>query len=99
MKTNKLSGLSKIMVSLTALLLVLQIVMANRLTTAGLNLDRLVVEREKTEEDNQFLTIKIASYSSLTYMRMISAKAGFDKAAVLYLKPSLGVALKTNVAH
>ena len=99
---NKLRKLTKLVIIISLLLLFLQVVVANRLTTAGLTFSRLLEQKERLNEDNDLLAVKIASASSLAQITKISQSEGFKEPRFLYLEKQIPVALgnlTTNVAR
>jgi len=89
---NNLSKLAKIIISITVFLLLLQVVIANHLTTAGLTLDSLVREEQVLQEENEILERKIATFSSLTQVGKRAEEAGFVTSQPFYLIPEFPVA-------
>lgn len=89
--------LAKIIISLTIFLLLLQVVVANRLTTAGLTLTQLSEQEGRLRQDNELLERKIATFSSLTQIGKRAEEAGFVKPQPFYLIPEFPVAQELNV--
>lgn len=89
---NNLPKLTRIIVFIVVCLLLLQVMAANRLTTAGLKLTDLEKQKESLSEENDYLERKIATFSSLTRIAQKAAEDGFAKAQTLYLTPELPVA-------
>ncbi len=89
---NNLPRLTKIIVFLTLLLFLLQVVVANRLTTVGLTITELDSQAQKLNDENDFLERKIATFSSLTQISKRASELGFVKAKAYYLSPEFSVA-------
>ncbi|MBI5465526.1 hypothetical protein HY946_02860 [Candidatus Gottesmanbacteria bacterium] len=94
---TSLPKLAKIIISITLFLLLLQVVVANRLTTAGLTLDSLADQEQELRQENELLERKIATFSSLTQVAQKAAEAGFVKPQPFYLIPEFPVAQELNV--
>lgn len=93
---STLPKLARITIVITIFLLILQVVVANRLTTAGLTLNQLGAKEESLNEENELLEKKIASSSSLTAIAQKAEGLGFIKSQLLYLTPSFPVALENS---
>lgn len=89
-----LSKLTRIVLGLALILLILQVVVANRLTTAGLTLTNLEKQRQDLNRENELLERKIATFSSLTAVAQKAAEEGFVKAQTVYFVPQFPVAAK-----
>ncbi len=74
------------------LLLLLQVIVANRLTSAGLTLNEIEKERQTLLGENELLERRIATFSSLTQISQRASAAGFKKAQTYYLSPEFPVA-------
>ncbi len=96
---NKLAKLTKTILVLNIFLLFLQVLVANRLTTAGLTLSQTESETTILRDENEFLERKIASFSSLVSVSQKAAEAGYVKPKIYYLVSEVPVALENlNVA-
>ncbi|MCL4382540.1 MAG: hypothetical protein M1575_00085 [Patescibacteria group bacterium] len=96
---NKLAKLTKTILVLNVILLLLQVFVANRLTTAGLTLSQTENETMILRDENEFLERKIASFSSLVSVSQKAAEAGYTKPKLYYLVSEVPVALENlNVA-
>jgi len=89
---TSLPRLTKIIVSLTLILVIIQIVVANRLSSAGFILNSLKNEEKSLTKENELLERKIATSSSLTHIAKKAEDEGFVKAQTLYLSPKVSVA-------
>ncbi len=89
---KNLPGLTKIIVGLTIILLLLQVVVANRLTNVGLSLTELDSQQQQLNEENELLQRKIATFSSLTQIAQRASELGFAPAHAYYLAPEFSVA-------
>lgn len=99
---NKLRKLTKLVMFISLILLLLQVAVANRLTSAGSTFNQLLTLKENLDQENDLLETKIASASSLAQITQISQSEGFTKANFLYLENQISVALSnltTNVAR
>lgn len=75
------------------LLLIIQVVVSNRISTSGLEINRLQEEIEYANEENRILNEKIASASSLLVLKGKAITQGFAKNSIpLYLSSDLPVA-------
>lgn len=96
---NKLAKLTKTILVLNIILLFLQVLVANRLTTAGLTLSQMDNEVMTLRDENEFLERKIATFSSLVSVSQKAAEAGYTKPKLYYLVAEIPVALENlNVA-
>lgn len=78
-------------------LLFLQVVVSNRLATAGYEISQIDTEIETTTEQNELLKEQIASASALTTLKSEAEKLGFNKSVTpAFLKPALPVALGSH---
>lgn len=94
---TNLPKLAKIIAIIAIFLLLLQVVVANRLTTAGLTLDSLAGQEQGLRQENELLERKIATFSSITYIAQKAAEAGFAKPQPFYLIPEFPVAGQINI--
>lgn len=93
-----LPKLAKIIILIIFTLLLIQVIVANRLTSDGITLNRLESEGGAISEENQLLEREIATSSSLTKIAVKAEEAGFTKAQPLFLVPEVPVAAGfTNV--
>lgn len=84
------------------ILLLSQIIVANRLTAAGSTFNQLLAQKESLNQENDLLAVKIASASSLAQITKLSQDEGFKEPNFLYLGKQIPVALNnltTNVAR
>lgn len=96
---NKLAKLTKTILVLNIILLLLQVLVANRLTTAGLTLSQMDSKVMTLRDENEFLERKIATFSSLVQVSQKAAEAGYVKPKLYYLVSEVPVALENlNVA-
>lgn len=91
---NNLPKLAKIIIGLIIFLLLLQVVVANRLTTVGLTLGSLADQEQNLKEENELLERKIATFSSLTQVAQRAQEAGFVKPQPFYLIPEFPIVLE-----
>lgn len=99
---NKLQKLTKLVMFISLILLLLQMMVANRLTTAGSAFSSLLTQKESLDQENDLLATKIASASSLAQITQISRSEGFKEPRFIYLENQISVALgnlTTNVAR
>lgn len=99
---NHFRKLTKLIMLISLILLLLQVVVANRLTTAGSTFNQLLIQKESLEWENDLLVTKIASASSLAQITKLSQEEGFKEPHFLYLEKQMPVALgnlTTNVAR
>lgn len=99
---NKLRKLTKMVMLISLVLLLLQVVVANRLTTASSTFNQLLAQKESLDRKNDLLATKIASASSLAQITKLSQSEGFREPHFLYLENQIPVALgnlTTNVAR
>lgn len=87
-----LPKLAKIIILIIFALLLIQVIVANRLTSDGITINRLESERGTLSEENQLLEREIATSSSLTQIAVKAEEAGFIKAQPLFLAPEVPVA-------
>jgi len=91
---KNLSRITKIIIAITIILVIGQVLIANRLTSFGLTLNKLNQEKQGLDEENKHWQQQIASSSSLTRLAEKAAENGYIKAQTLYLTPKLPVALE-----
>lgn len=87
-----LPGITKIIIGLTVILLLLQVLVANRLTNVGLSLRDFDDQEQRLSEENEILERKIATFSSLTQIAKRATEMGFAPAKTYYLSPEFSVA-------
>lgn len=88
-----LPKLAKMVVYITVILIIIQVIVANRLTTVGLTLTNLEKQKNNLNEENNLLERKVATFSAMTNIAQKAAEAGFTKAVTYYLTPQFPVAL------
>jgi cell division protein FtsL len=88
-------SLAKILIIACFVLAVFELSVANRLTSAGLILKEISQKEEELEEENESLESKVASASSLTRLARRAQESGFVKPQIIYLTPSLPVAMES----
>ncbi len=91
---NNLPGVVKIVIGITVLLLVLEVAASNRLSTAGLTLDKLEGQKQTLTEENKVLEREIAAFSSLGLVSQKATELGFVKSQTMYITSEYPVALK-----
>lgn len=91
---NSLPKLAKFIVGITISLLLLQVVVASHLTTAGLTLTKLFEEEKNLKEEKELLERKIATFSSLIQVAQKAESAGFVKPKTFYFTRELPIALE-----
>lgn len=89
---SNLPKLAKIIISIIIFLLLLQVVVANRLTTIGLTLTSLAEQEQELRQGNELLERRIATFSSLTQVGKRAEEAGFVKPQPFYFIPEFPVA-------
>lgn len=89
---------TKILVTLVVILMIIQVVVSNRLSTMGARIERTVRERELIKQENEILTLKIASMSALLHVSQKATELGFVKYPFYYyIKHKLSIALKSDL--
>ena len=89
----QLRKLNKIIILGVFLLMVIQVFVANRITTIGTTISKLETEKQDLKTENDNLERKISTYSSLTIIAQKAKDAGFEKSELIYLNPDVSVAL------
>lgn len=93
---DKTVRIFKIVGFVLIILAIIQVVISNRLVTAGQRLTQIDKEIKRIEEENEYLKKEIASFSSLTTIAKEAEKAGFLRMqSFLYLTEET-FALKTS---
>ena len=80
----KNSHFPKLFILTVLLLLVVQVLVSNRLSTTGERITKIDEEIEKIEEENDSLEKEIASSSSLLILRERASLLGFQKTALTF---------------
>ena len=84
---------NKIIIAGVFILMIVQVIVANRLTSIGLTVAALDAKNQSFIKENDDLERKIATLSSLTKISQRAEASGFIKSQIVFLKPEISVAL------
>ncbi len=91
---RKRHPLPKLFVGIVIFLLVLQVVVSNRLSTAGIELNRIENDVRNLTQENEILEERIASASALLTLKEKAFEPGFTRqVSPVFLAHDLPVAL------